>query len=67
MSECRQNKWEVNIEHNYREQNRAADFLASYSTQHATGLLLMDEPLVPFQQILLDDMIMEVPTPLAQP
>lgn len=42
-------QWEVRIQHCFREQNRAADYLASRSVQW------IERPLVLLQLILLDD------------
>ena len=41
--------------HIYREQNRAADFLASGAIQHEKGLMIYDDPPVDIQYIISDD------------
>ena len=47
--------WVVRVVHIYREQNRAADFVASAAIQHGKGLVIYDDPLVDIQYIISED------------
>ena len=47
--------WEVRVGHIYKEQNRAADFLASAAFHHGKELVIYDDPPLSIQSIIAED------------
>lgn len=47
--------WKVKVHHIYKEQNRAADFLASAALEHDRGWSIIEDPPTRLQQIMEED------------
>ena len=50
-------EWNVQIKHTYREGNKYADWLASYSITQRSGLYILQDPLIGLHSYLLPDVI----------